>query len=38
MVNKSKSMDIRHWEIGDLGSNKVRALEYQLKEIVTLTT
>lgn len=31
MISISKRMDIKDWEIGDLGGNKIKALEFQLR-------
>ena len=36
-LRKSNSINIAHWEIGDLGGNKIRNLEDQLKDIVKIT-
>jgi hypothetical protein len=38
MLYKSRSIDIGHWEIGDLGIGKVASLENHLRDMIKLNT
>ena len=38
LLNKSRNIDIKHWEIGDLGIAKVSSLENHLRDMIKLTS
>lgn len=37
MLYKSRSIDVGHWEVGDLGVSKVASLENHLRDMIRLT-
>ena len=38
LLKKSRSIDIKNWEVGDLGIAKISSLENNLRDMIKLTT